>query len=282
MKRVILICLICIGTVSCTSVSHETNAGTQADRFELHSEYTNVDYVIRVWAPRSYQVGDRDYPLLLMLDGEYSFESAVPIADYLQRSKEVKEFIVAAVSYDVGFGPPLAAKRTPDFTPPLDGNRTISKTASNYYNVLKDEIVPAIRSKYRIDQNDETLWGYSLSGTFAIWLNYFDRSAFDNYIIASPNTSYGILEKMLAGEIFNSDSAIAKKVMMSIDPSETPNPQDYFDLNTFLPNEALKNLVAGFKGYDFRVHATRGESHSSSWFASLPTSLRFIYGVRTD
>lgn len=42
---------------------------------------------------------------------------------------------------------------------------------------------------------------------------------------------------------------------------------------------AIKGMVdAGFPGYETRHVLTHGESHSSSWFATLPAALRFIYG----
>jgi predicted alpha/beta superfamily hydrolase len=116
-----------------------------------------------------------------------------------------------------------------------------------------------------------------LSGSFAIWLNYFDRRMFENYIIASPNAEYGITNRIFNGEIFNSESSPSQRVMMSMDRSEFPDKQ-FLEPDALRLSKPLREMIEGMKGYDFRFHLTEGESHASAWFVSLPTGLRFIYG----
>lgn len=265
------------------SVALAADAGALRDArketFSLHSKATKDDHVVRVWFPEGYQAASTAYPLLLMLDGEYGFNSAVDISDYMQRDGAVRPYIIVALSYDVGFGPPLAVKRSRDFTPPRGADGIIAKTPTAYHTFLKEELLPALKARYRINLGDLTLWSYSLSGAFAFWLNYYDRALFSNYIIASPNSSYGILEKLMAGEIFNGDAASAQKVIMTVDRSEIDAPDNYFKPNTTEPTEELKQFLAQAKGYRLQLHGTQGESHATSWMVSLPTGLRYVFGA---
>lgn len=278
LKRTIAVALVGIAAAQHAhgAVKHES----KREFFTLNAKATKDDYVVSISLPEGYLASSEAYPLLVVLDGEYAFNAVADISDYMQRDGAVRPYIVVGVSYGVGFGAPLAAKRSRDFTPPIDQQGVVAKIPGGYYALLKRELLPAISERYRIQTDDITLWTYSLSGTFATWLNYYDRQLFKNYIIASPNLGYGILEKLMAGKIFDADNAVPKKVFMSMDPSEVEDPQNYFKPNAPEITEPLRELIGKFKGYEFRFYVTKGESHATSWLVALPSSLRFIFGKK--
>ena len=248
----------------------------QKERFTLDSADGNVSYTVNVWLPKSYSAAPRPYPLLLMLDAEYAFDSTVQISEYLQRSREVAEFIIVGVSYDVAFGPPLAAKRTPDFTPPVSKEGGVEKRPTAYYRFIKDRLLPDLNKRYQIDPVNRALWSYSLSGSFAAWLNYFDPSLFDHYILASPNLAqFGLVQKFFEGELFNSAEFHDRKVMLSFDASEIPDPKAVEEGKKAVAREDL------FRGHKIKLLVTEGETHTTSWFASLPASLRHVFGTKS-
>lgn len=268
-----LLLFIALGLVSCVSGAGLSEKDPQRDRFTLNSEDGKATYVVEAWLPRGYVANPRPFPMLLMLDGEYAFSSAVQISDYLQRNGEVKEFIVVGVSYGVGFGDPLAVERTRDFTPPVDDQRSIKKSETAYYRFLKDRLLPELRKRYQIDPAQRTLWGYSLSGSFVAWLNYFDPTLFDHSIVASGNLiDFGILQKLFQGQIFGDRQFRGRKVLLSYDATEIPDPKIVEDGKKLLASKDM------FPGYEIRLTLTNGESHASSWFVSLPSSLRFVFG----
>ena len=249
--------------------------GRPSDRFMLKSEDGKAGYVVDVWLPRGYGTDVRPYPMLLMLDGDYAFNSAVQISDYLQRDGETDAFIVVGVSYDVGFGKPLAAERTRDFTPPLDAQGIITQTETAYYRFIKDTLLPRLEGKYRIDPAKRALWGYSLSGSFAAWLNFHDPSLFDHYILASGNLmEFGIMQNLFQGRLFSGAEGSGRKVMISYDVSEIPDPKILEEGQKLLAREGA------FPGHTVRLFLTQGETHASSWFVALPTSLRYVFGRR--
>jgi uncharacterized protein len=248
-----------------------------AQRFTLNSNEGKFSYVVDVWLPRGYLADPRPFPMLLMLDGEYAFSSAVQLSEYLQRNRDVLEFLVVGVSYGVGFGKPLAAERTRDFTPPVDHEGAIKKTETAYYRFIKDRLLPELHQRYQIHPTERALWGYSLSGSFAAWLNYYDPTLFDHYVLASANLmDSGMLQRLFQRQIFSGTEPGGRRVFISYDTTEIPDPK--------IVEEGRKLLSSkeAFPGYEIRLFLTQGESHASSWFVSLPTTLRFIFARASD
>lgn len=273
MKNFSLIFLLYLGLACGSGAAVLAAKDAQRERFTLTSDEGNVTYIVEAWLPTSYLGNPRPMPLLLMLDGEYAFNSAVQLSEYLQRNAETQEFIIVGVSYGVGFGKPLAVERTRDFTPPLDRERLIMKSETPYYRFIKNRLWPELRERYQIDPAQRTLWGYSLSGAFALWLNYFDPSLFDHYILASANSDFGLLQKLFQGQMFSSGEYRGRRVFFSYDyPAEIPDPKIVEDGKKLLANKEM------FPGHEMRLFLTSGESHATSWFVSLPTALRFVFG----
>jgi predicted alpha/beta superfamily hydrolase len=274
-KHIIGIAAVIVVSQGLSAVNHKE---VSRELFTLHATSTKDEYSVNVSFPKGYHSSSDTYPLLVVLDAEYAFNTVADISDHLQRGGAVRPYVVVGVSYGVGFGASLAAKRTRDFTPSIDKQRVVTKVPSAYYRFVKEELIPTLASRYRIQPNDITAWTYSLSGTFATWLNYHDRQVFKNYIISSPNLEYGLLAKIMSGEVFTADDAIPKKVFLSMDPNEVDDPKSYFKPNLTEINEPLQQLIGTFKGYEFRFFVTRGESHATSWLTALPTGLRFVFG----
>jgi predicted alpha/beta superfamily hydrolase len=141
-----------------------------------------------------------------------------------------------------------------------------------YYLFLRDELIPEVARRVRIDAGQKTLWSYSLSGSFVTWLNYFDHSLFRNYILASPNWGeFGIQQRLVEGAVFRAPQQVTQKLFVSFDAEkEMPSPELVGQLRTFFD--------AGLPGYKVGYVFTHGETHTTSWFSTMPAALRFIYG----
>ncbi len=238
------------------------------ERFRIASKHTGRTYTIEIYQPKGYDAA-KAYPALFMLDGDYAFQPAVALSDYMQRG-EIAPHLIIGISNDVPFGSELAARRTPDFTPPTKDGVMTKDVAAPYYLFLRDELMPEVKKRLRVDADQTTLWSYSLSGAFALWLNYYDPSLFRNYIIASPNAQYGIAELALGGKLFNAPGA-THKLFLSLDTgTELPSPE--------LEGQVKALFDAGLPGYKAVYRPTQGETHTTSWFVTLPAALRFIYG----
>ncbi len=238
------------------------------ERFRIASKQTGRTYTVEIYRPTGYDA-TKAYPALFMLDGDYAFQPAVALSNYMQRG-EIAPHLIIGISNDVPFGPELAAARTPDFTPPAKDGVVTRDVASPYYLFLRDELLPAVAKRVHVDPEQKTLWSYSLSGAFALWLNYYDPALFRNYIIASPNSEQGLAELALGGKLFNAPGA-DHKLFLSLDVgTELPSPE--------MEAQVRGLLDAGLPGYKSGYDFTHGETHTTSWFVTLPAALRFIYG----
>lgn len=238
------------------------------ERFRMASKNTGRTYTVEIYRPAGYDAA-KAWPALFMLDGDYAFQPAVALSNYMQRG-EIAPHLIIGVSNDVPFGPPLAAARTPDFTPPARDGMVTRDVASPYYLFLRDELLPEVKRRVHVDAGQTTLWSYSLSGAFALWLNYYDPSLFRNYIIASPNSEHGLADLAFSGKLFNAPGG-DHKLFLSLDAgTELPSPE--------MEGQVHALLDAGLPGYKSAYVLTHGETHTTSWFVTMPAALRFIYG----
>lgn len=271
-----LLILLSFGALSCRAQNTTKLLAESIDQFSLNSENVGDRFVVRTWLPSSYNSSGKDYPVLLLLDGDYAFDPAHLLGSYLQLIDETSEFIIVSISYGIHFSNPLhEEKRHRDFIPPLDEQGIIKKVDTAYYKFIRDELLPIVDRKYRTNPSQRTLWTYSLSGSFGAWLSYYDPSLFQHYIFASGNLiQFGIIEKLFGGEVFNAGDASTKKVFLSYDQTEIPDPK------VLEQGMALFAQPDSFPGYDIKFHLTESETHASSYFVSMPAGLRHIYGYK--
>jgi len=274
MKRFILVfmAVLAFGTVGSAAQSGRSfEPYGHIERFSIASKATGRTYSIAIRLPEGYETSKEAYPALFLLDGDYAFDAAVALSSYMQRG-EIRKHVTIGISYDVPFGDPLGARRTPDFTPPTRSGVMTKDAPAPYYLFLRDELIPEIARRVRIDSGQKTLWGYSLSGSFVTWLNYFDHSLFRNYILASPNWGeFGIQQRLVEGAVFRAPQQVTQKLFVSFDAEkEMPSPELVGQLRAFFD--------AGLPGYKVGYVFTHGETHTTAWFSTMPAALRFIYG----
>jgi hypothetical protein len=87
---------------------------------------------------------------------------------------------------------------------------------------------------------------------------------------------FGIVQALFQGQLFNAGEGNRRKVVLSFDTTEVPDPQLLEDGKKLLAREGA------FPGHTVHLFLTEGETHASSWFVSLPTSLRFVFGRGTN
>ena len=163
-------------------------AGVRGRR--VWSESTGSEHEVLVSLPPTYEQGDRNYPLLIVLDANYCFGGAVETARMQAATGEVEDLIL------VGLGTPggLAAhgtRRLRDYTPGfamaggleaseigrmlkgrLDrAGLTVEQAFGGsrlFARFIADELLPSLSAEFRIDQRDIGLAGHSCGGAFAI------------------------------------------------------------------------------------------------------------------
>ena len=174
--------------------------------FSLASRHVDQTFIIDVAPPPTLATPDRPIPVVFVLDGDAVFGMVAQTALYLQMDPGgLPPILVVGIGYRAegegragqGFG-----QRTRDLTPTMD-QRYVAMLraapapftlppdiqpggAAGFLSVIKDELIPCLAERYRIDVNDQTIVGMSLGGLFALHVLFSNPTAFRRYVAVSP------------------------------------------------------------------------------------------------
>jgi predicted alpha/beta superfamily hydrolase len=178
------------------------------DQYPLRSEKIGQDYLVQVHYPQGYQQSKKNYPVIYLLDPETLFRGLVDDLTLFVQSGLYPASIIVGIAYDQRKIPQLdrpvnySRMRNRDLTPTRDadflptqksiikrygesGNQTGG--AGDFLAFINEQVKPFINSRYRVDQDNETLVGYSFGGLFALYALFSKPESFDNFIVGSPS-----------------------------------------------------------------------------------------------
>jgi len=184
------------------------------DNWSFKSPSMKRNYDISVGLPVSYQSDpEKDWPAIIVLDGNRIFGMALDITRVLAQSNEVQDLFIISIGtpFEEGFEA-WPRRRVHEFSPDNDWPLTdpfgqlliqLCKERHNlepseclggapkFLRFITTELLAVINAKYRIDQKSLGLYGVSAGGFFASWTLLQEHSPFRNYIISSPAMAYG-------------------------------------------------------------------------------------------
>lgn len=128
------------------------------------------------------------YPVLYLLDGDTYFPYALPLAQTLLNPPGAGEKRALAL---VGIGYPGGkildlAQRTRDYTPPLANGDGDSGDAEAFARFLDEELPPLLAARIPIDRSQQSLFGHSYGGLFALY-HLYTRGTMRGYYLSSPS-----------------------------------------------------------------------------------------------
>ena len=126
--------------------------------------------------------------------------------------------LIIAIGYDTNLAYEIK-KRTRDYTPKALGEE-FSKGggADNFYEFIKDSLMPFVDLKFNTKGSEKTLYGHSFGGLFALFALLKNDGLFDDFFIASPSLWWGeslILKQAVSNGKFE-DKIKAKFVNLSV------------------------------------------------------------------
>lgn len=209
--------------VACIALTHPaTAAQTETPRpyaipnsqvLTVHSQLGGRDYELYVRLPVGYGASEKRYPVLYLLDAEYSFAIASSIVQHLEERKNLKELILVGVAYPEKDRESYRLNRSRDYTPThtLAGGygenyQRKSGGAPAFLKILKEELIPNVEGRFRTKSGERGIVGHSYGGLFASYALTADPSVFNRYIVVSPSYWYDgkaifRLEAKQAGQI---------------------------------------------------------------------------------
>lgn len=225
------------------------------------------DYVLHIALPDSYDDTSKVYPVLYVLDAQYSF--TFPLIRGIQAGLYYDGFIPEMIIVGITWPDDYDGNRGRDFTPTQMLEFQNSGGASQFLNVLKKEILTRIASSYRCDPGNATLTGGSLSGLFTLYTFFHEPGLFNHYIVGSPNLEYDNelifkYEKAFAQQ----NHSIKGKIFIHTGEYE---PVIYF-------NKFINQLKASkYKGLDVESLVVEKMSHVSEVAYGVERGLQFIF-----
>ena len=146
-------------------------------RDSVYSEILQEKRIIQVILPQDYKPGaEEKYDVLYLLDGQWTTKLASHIQPYLKDEGFMPSSIVVGV---------ISTNRNRDFLPKKMEGDTLSHGADNFFSFLKEELIPYVNNKYP-SNGENTLFGASFGGTFAMYSFLKDPLLFQSYIAGDP------------------------------------------------------------------------------------------------
>jgi predicted alpha/beta superfamily hydrolase len=184
-----------------------------AEAFDVTSS-DGADFRILVGFPASYGSSDRSYPVLYVLDAETFFPIVHQLARLRASVGELDEVLVIGIDATLDDGPAEhGARRMHEFTAAdwdpasptyreqeamlaLTGQQLQLGGAPAFMRFVSGELQPFVTERYRVDADDQGLFGCSGGGSFVGYALFQQPRTFRKYIAASPGfyfNDFGVL-----------------------------------------------------------------------------------------
>ncbi len=247
----------------------------------LHSKFNGVTYELLVALPSGYRTSGTTYPVVYMLDADYSFALVRNIVEHFVDRGDLPPMILVAIAY------PGAASnreiyrlnRTRDYTPVFapDGGygtqyQKVSGGGGKFKSFISRELFAFMARHYRADPADRTLIGHSFGGLFATYVLLREPALFTRYIIVSPSLWYAnriafTMEETAAA------SGTRPRARVFLGVGQLENSQMPGDLKT------LYNRLQSPKYPDLKVsmRVFEHERHNSVFPGAVTTGLQTIF-----
>ncbi|WDZ49665.1 alpha/beta hydrolase-fold protein [Acinetobacter vivianii] len=278
-------------TASSSSV-REVQANTQTRQsFILKSKYTAQEYLIQISTPdRTAPV--EGFPVLYVLDGNAAFESAANIAKSVGAGANrlgLSPVVIVAVGYpdqntfDV-------QKRALDYTPKTSAEFQAQAKyqyggADQFIQFLDKELKPAISSRIKVNAQQQSLFGHSFGGLFALHTFFTKPQTFQRYIAASPSLwfdNYVLLNRQ-AEWLKNQAHTTQNVMLMTTVGTQELGKGPAADADALKKqNDFYQNFKDQHsKQFSFWHFQHPAEQHLTNMYASLPKAI-LLAGCQTE
>jgi len=231
----------------------------------LTSKYLNEKRSLEIQLPRSYYVkSEKNYPLMIVLDGDYMFNLVAGSVDYLSYWGDIPENLVVGINQKNSRFDDSSVLDNITYTP-------ISSTAS-FYDFIINEIIPYFSENYRIS-NFRIIVGQERTANFANFFLLKQNPQIRGVISISPKISKN-MNKYLAGNL----SKINSKIIYTLSSSKK-------DFESIFKNVSeLKISLDSIENKNFKFESLifDNENHYILPSVSVPKSIRSTYSMYSD
>lgn len=276
-------------------------------RFTYSSPAAGVDLEVTVALPALYEAITEPRPVVYVLDGNLTLLMATPIVQSyeLLAFGQFPSLAVVGIGYADGNPLEVMSRRMLDLSPtasPGSNETTALAVASArhglgggpaFQQALRDEIIPEVEGRFRLDPTDRTLAGWSLGGLFGLQVLFSEPELFRRYVLVSPSIWWDdrhILEREEAWAAAHDDLA-AEVFLAAGEREETatartwpPMPQEMTAEARMVSNvhELAERLHRrGYRSLQLSTAVLAEEHHTSIFPPALGLGLRRLHaGLR--
>lgn len=241
---------------------------------ELSDPLSKRVYPVFIQLPASYQrEPQRQYPLVVLLDANYSFPLVAGALRFPTQSGWMQEVLLVALSYEKGSRG--SSSRIRDFTPSLDKSwQQATGQAQAHLTFLRDTLLPHIERHYRVSQSERSLAGHSLGGLFGAYVLLTEPKLFNNYVLSSPSIWFHKHSLLALPAIAASQPA---KVYLAVGELETPAYGEGQDMVAAAKQFQQKLAALQNPKLQLRLVVVPGASHATVFPTTAVQGLEWFY-----
>mgnify|MGYP005742661645 FL=1 len=229
------------------------------------SKYLNEKRAIEIQLPRSYEIEvDKNYPLMIVLDGDYMFNIVSGSVDYLSYWGDIPENLVVGINQkDTRFQDSSVFDNI-THTP-------ISSTAS-FYDFIVNELIPYFSKNYRVS-NFKVIVGQERTANFANFFLLKNDPQVRGVISISPKISEN-MNRYLTENLSKSNS----KIVYTLSSSKRDFESIFKNVSELTASlDSIENKNLRFESLIFDK-----ENHYILPSVSVPKSIRSTYSMYSD
>ena len=245
----------------------------------FHSRYLPDDRDVIVYVPPDYDARpDHKYPVLYLHDGQNLFDGRTSFIP--GRTWQVREHADAAIV--AGELEPLVIvgiyntgdRRLAEYTHERDWQRGGGE-ASKYGQLLTEELMPSIASRYRVrsDRQSTGLGGSSLGGLVTLYLGLRHARSFGRLAVMSPSVWWN--HKSILGYVNEHAPHVWERPRLWLDVGDREGKRTLHDAEQLARRLMANGWVEGETLHFERVPG--GTHDEASWAERVRPMLRFLF-----
>lgn len=175
----IAVTLVQLTSLNLNATSLDKIPIVSAYEYQHHSQILAQKRRYMVSLPERYQINQRRFPTLYIIDADFQFQHVSSIVKHLTRMGKLPPMIVVGIA-NQGDDDYLKTTTWPD------GKDEAFGGAAQFHTYLKQELLPTIDAQFRTDDR-KALAGYSLGGLFTLYSMMQTQTPFNAFLAMSPS-----------------------------------------------------------------------------------------------
>jgi len=247
---------------------------------KIHSKILKEDRSYILELPSSYETSKKNYPLLVLLDGEVSYHSHSGILNHMTQGGQIPEMIIVAI---------INTDRVRDYTPTkyltnLNGssavdNHKTSGGSTKFLEFIEQELLLEIEKKYRTNAF-KTVVGISHGGLLVGSAFLSKETSFNGFVSMDPSFWWDNQQVVKQLKKTNLNQIKDKRIYVSTadkfeDFKRIPQVFKANSNSHELFSTSLKNK--GFSPSKVALEYFKEENHWTVALMSLYNGMQFIY-----